>query len=928
MAHRFLFAFLSALLLSFGIFQSAEGQYYFGKNKVQYESFEWQLMKTPRFDIYFYPEEKGIAEIGAAIAERSYTLLERRFGYTVSKRIPLIFYSSPIHFQQTNTTPGLIPEGVAGFMEFIKGRVVIPNNGSFSDFRRVITHELVHVFTFDKIGSVLKDHNIYNMYAPPLWFTEGLAEYWSKGWDSQAEMVIKDALFSESLVPISQMYRINGSFKMYKEGQSIVKFMAEKYGEDKIALLLDNWWKDESFARIFRMTTGDDLSDFGAEWVYHLKKRYFPDIGGNDTISRSAEELTGISSSVKPAVIPSCVDTAEFVFLSNVTGYSDIYRQKALPGAKAKRIVKGGRTADFESFHFLSSKISVSKDGILAFVSKTKGRDSIYLWDLADGEVLGRISFDDIVSISSPAWSPDGNHIAFSGIDRGGRSDLYTVSPDGMVLVRLTNDIYDDRDPDWSPDGRRIAFSSDRCEFGHDGAYNIFTYDLDSGEISYVTWGPHKDLSPSWSPDGSLIAFSSDRDGTFNLYVVDMDGGITRLTDFLTGAFDPDWTPDGGALIFSGFENYSFHIYKVDVDLNGRETENIALDRSRDLWTPPRISESYSRSSVRYRRKYGLDIAQSQVAYDPELGTSGGLQLAITDMLGDYQYYFLLSNTSTTKEDFLKSFNFALTKLDLSRQANLAWGVFHLTGRYYNDYDGFFDERRYGGFFGFNYPFSKFRRVEASIVVRGSEKSWVGSEGRSRYAVLISNYLGYTVDTSLWGPVGPIDGTRYNLTVGHTVDAKRADIHYTTFMLDWRRYLRISRRSSFAVRLIWRSSYGREPQRFYMGGSWTFRGYRWDSIWGRKLFLWNNELRFPLIDDLSIGFPFGRIGFSAIRGALFADVGNAWEGKPKGLLGSIGVGVRMRLSNLLVLRLDFSKRTDFRRLSRRTYSDFFFGWSF
>ena len=191
MACRLLFAFLSVLFLFFGTFQQAEGQYYFGKNKVQYENFDWQLMKTPRFDIYFYPEEKEIAEVGAALAEESYILLERKFGHTISKRIPLIFYSSPIHFQQTNTTSSLLPEGVGGFMEFIKGRVVIPNSGSFFDFKKVITHELVHVFTFDKISSVLKDRNIYNFYAPPLWFTEGLAEYWSEGWSSQADMVIK-----------------------------------------------------------------------------------------------------------------------------------------------------------------------------------------------------------------------------------------------------------------------------------------------------------------------------------------------------------------------------------------------------------------------------------------------------------------------------------------------------------------------------------------------------------------------------------------------------------------------------------------------------------------------------------------------------------------------------------------------------------------
>ena len=158
-------------------------------------------MRTEHFNIYFYPEEVEVAEIGALMAEESYIFLERKFSHTVQRRIPLIFYSSPIHFQMTNTIPGLLPEGVAGFTEFIKGRVVLPHNGSFAYFRRVIRHELVHVFTMDKIRTVLKNHRASTFHGPPLWFSEGLAEHWSGDVDSQADMIIKDAVFSENLVP-------------------------------------------------------------------------------------------------------------------------------------------------------------------------------------------------------------------------------------------------------------------------------------------------------------------------------------------------------------------------------------------------------------------------------------------------------------------------------------------------------------------------------------------------------------------------------------------------------------------------------------------------------------------------------------------------------------------------------------------------------
>src|SRR5690606_14869831 len=149
--------------------------YYFGRNKVQYEDFDWKILRTEHFNIYFYGEMEKIAEIGAGYAEEVYDELKVKMNNVVTRKIPLIFYNTSNHFQQTNTVPGFIPEGVGGFFEFLKGRVVIPSTGSLSDFRHVIRHELVHVFMTNKIFRVLRDHRETTDRMPPLWFVEGLA---------------------------------------------------------------------------------------------------------------------------------------------------------------------------------------------------------------------------------------------------------------------------------------------------------------------------------------------------------------------------------------------------------------------------------------------------------------------------------------------------------------------------------------------------------------------------------------------------------------------------------------------------------------------------------------------------------------------------------------------------------------------------------
>ena len=77
--------------------------------------------RTEHFDIYYYGEMEETASIGASFAEEAYDELQVRFNSVVTRRIPLIFYNTLLHFQQTNTTPGFIPEGVGGFFEFMKG---------------------------------------------------------------------------------------------------------------------------------------------------------------------------------------------------------------------------------------------------------------------------------------------------------------------------------------------------------------------------------------------------------------------------------------------------------------------------------------------------------------------------------------------------------------------------------------------------------------------------------------------------------------------------------------------------------------------------------------------------------------------------------------------------------------------------------------
>ena len=954
--------FLSIFILLAVISETAVAQFfYFGRNKVQYTEFQWRILKTEHFDIYYYPEMEELAERGAHFAEESYADLENKFNFAVTRRIPLIFYSSHLHFQQTNVTPGHIPEGVGGFFEFLKGRVVIPSNGDINQFRKVIQHELVHVFMHAKVYYVNKEHGRFDGTYPPLWFVEGLAEYWSSEWDAQAEMVIKDAVLHNYMVPLSQMYRIYGTFTMYKAGQAILEYIAANYGEEKILQFMEDIWKHSKFSEVFQEVTGKTYEQFDQEWIYHLQKLYYPQLKTHDFSRMISKTIVRDGYNFKPAYFKDGEDE-HVVFVGNRTGYSNIFMTDVSAQTEGKKkktrtLVKGGRSSDFEAFHLFSSKIDVSKNGVLAFSSKSGENDALYLYDIKTGDIIHKYQWRDIVGISSPSFSPDGRRVVFSGLNFSGNNDLYILELKNDEVMQLTNDFYDDAAPSFSPDGQKIAFSSDRTVYGDRWSSNIFVFDLQTNLIHYVTVGQHQDHTPVWSPNGKYLAFTSDRDSlkSLNIWVADVSQTqyldlwltdatdskigidtdysnvpVKQITQFANAAFDPEWMGDD-ELCFTVFEGSRFQIRKMDkIQEKIDEAKPETVDKpilSQHYWKPGSLGGQKVLAKLKYEKDYDMDIAQTQVNQDPIWGTNGGALLAFTDLLGNDQYYILLYNNAQSRSDFLRSMNFAVSKVSLGKRTNHAFGFFRYSGRFFNYKDDFFYEDRAGGFFTISYPFSHFKRFEFSTNLSYSDKDVTGLD--RRYAWLTSNFVSLIHDNSIWSYTGPVEGTRYNLSVGNTYDIRFSNVNYWTFLVDIRKYVRLMPSLTYASRYMGLFNDGRETRWFYLGGSWDMRGYsRW-SIRGEKVLFTSHELRFPFIDYLGIKFPFLSMVFPGIRGALFFDAGNAWNGNDyEGLIGSFGYGFRFNLGGFLVLRLDVGKKTDFESVNKDWFTQFFFGWDF
>lgn len=197
----------------------------------------------------------------------------------------------------------------------------------------------------------------------------------------------------------------------------------------------------------------------------------------------------------------------------------------------------------------------------LAFQSRRDSNWDIYVMDLHDGQVR-RIT-DDPAYDGAPTWSPDCSFLAFESY-RDGNLEIYFIRLGDMVsrlydgdAVRLTEEEANDYSPAWSPDGGHIAFVSWR-----DGNKEIYLLDPKHPEVEAInlTRHPADDDQPAWSPDGNFLVFISNRDGTNGVYVLDVHAALSGASvdkytlPVVIGAprlSSPAWTSDGRSLIYA-----------------------------------------------------------------------------------------------------------------------------------------------------------------------------------------------------------------------------------------------------------------------------------------------------------------------------------------------------------------------------------------
>ncbi|HLM57036.1 MAG TPA: carbohydrate-binding protein, partial [Pyrinomonadaceae bacterium] len=224
-------------------------------------------------------------------------------------------------------------------------------------------------------------------------------------------------------------------------------------------------------------------------------------------------------------------DGAKLAFQSTRDNNSDIYTMFA-DGYGLVRLTDSPSVESSPAWSPSGTKI--------AFVSLHGGYPNIWVMN-ADGSNKVKLTTAN-QWVYDPAWSPDGARLAFAS-ENYGNNDIFVINADGSGLTNLTPNTPSSRDtaPSWSPDGTKIAFASTRHGAGTSNT-QIYTMSPAGANVVRLTNNSDYDDKPAWSPDGSKIVFQSVRNSNLDVYTMNADGSAqTRVTtDYSQDQF-PDW---------------------------------------------------------------------------------------------------------------------------------------------------------------------------------------------------------------------------------------------------------------------------------------------------------------------------------------------------------------------------------------------------
>lgn len=926
--------------------------YYFG-NKVKKKNFNWRFLESDHFKLYYYTTDMDLVHKIAKHSEASYKRISDYLNVKVEEKFPIILYSTEAEFLRNNIT-GYLPQGVIALAEAGYKRVLIHAQASWEDLAHTITHELAHVFEYAIMGRRARYTRV------PLWVAEGFSEFIAGEWEEFNLLSVRDLVLTNNIPQMTKYGDLatlaNSRTGAYDFGHLIYDFLDEKYGKRGIKKLLYSL-KGGSLIRMrgrgnilkvlglnaktfnyefgkwarnkFRMfTTKEDPEDYS-----YIIGPDFPYVYAfGHKVSPSGEMLAVFTGDLK-------TQSFRIILVSMKDGK---VISKLTPGFTTRW--------DFITLNFnptFGSIFTWGKDGnMLAFFAKKDVDDYLVLMDVLNKKVIKQIKID-VKSTTSPVFHPTENKLYFTG-QESTNSYIYVMDLDTEKITKLTDGYLFIKAMDISRDGKRVVFSA-RAKSNY---YKLFLGTIEKPEMAkQLTFGEYNDITPAFSEDGKRIFYSSDELQSYNVNSIDLEEQMMfRYTDVKTGNFYPLEIPgEEDEIVMISYYRNTFSMLRKDVS-QPQYKRKLAFEMVDKELLVKKEAEAIDVTGLnlkdrgKYRplsRLYVESLPPLSVAVGSDGGLFGYTYLSMTDLMGDHRFTLRISSLYGYR-------SYHLYYLNQQRRLQLYTHLFAFQQvYYYNTYSGNYNSltlrSMYGAEVGVFYPFSRATRLETTVSFYKRKENLTEIYGYELpYGQYFSGWslparasLVHSNTQFSRKTMGPLRGTMFKFTAEKYIPVSDKFMDAYVLSGDFRNYFRLTNDMLFAVRAVGYKSGGKFPVITWTGGNNTIRTVNYRSLVGNNMFLFNAELRFPLVQAALT--PLGIIG--PVRGVFFFDLGGVWFDDQNFRVFEKGSGIKLQdarasygfgiVFNIIgyPMHLEWVTRTDLRK-KRYSGVNFWIGFDF
>ncbi len=539
----------------------------------------WQTLELEHFNVHYHQGTERTARIVGGIAEEIYQPITELYGYQPEGKV---HYFIRDHDDYSNGASYYYDQKI----EIWASPLDFELRGTHHWLYDVVTHEFTHMIQLGaarkaprwmpgiyfqvieyerkKRPDVLRGYpnQIASwpvaMTVMPMWFAEGTAQFQTIGlghdwWDSHRDMMLRVRAVDDKLLTYNEMGVFGkttlGAESVYNHGYSIVRFIADRWGEEtlKDLTLATKSLKAVTFNHAIKKVLGITGEELYNQWKEHNLSYYLEKttkirdnlVSGKIIHDKGFGNLYPIFSSDSKRIAFFTNQDQDYLSLGHLV-IQDIEKDSLI---KPKSPVKGIFDWSEDNRYFVySSRSAIDKHG--------SHFNDLNLWDMKDDRVT-RLTRG--ARLSSPSFSPDGKSIIAVHIDDGTHNLALVTLPDTIGKTHdLTDRVswsllteFDDGtqiyNPEFHPNGKNIYCASTNL-----GSRNLYRFSIADSVWEQVIGGDYNIRNVTVTGDGKSLLYSSDRTGIYNLYRFDIEtGNETAITNVLGGAFMPTLSPDG-----------------------------------------------------------------------------------------------------------------------------------------------------------------------------------------------------------------------------------------------------------------------------------------------------------------------------------------------------------------------------------------------